>query len=181
MITVEIDTLTPCLINNKTGEIVETEAIEIKRKSFLSKYNVTTGWYVNWVDLLIENQVYALVIKGTVSIQGLIAVRNDSDMKSAFITWMVAAPNNNKQIVHEKEYNGVGGHLFAIAAHLSYLYGYDCAISGFAATRELMEHYCNTFNAEPICMLHEYQIFIPEVEGQRIKEVYTYDWTDECL
>ena len=132
MITVEIDTLTPCLIDNNTGEIVETEAVEIKRKSFLSKYNVNTGWYVNWTDLLIENQVYALVIKGTVSIQGLIAVRKDSTMKSAFITWMVAAPNN-------------------------------------------------IFNAEPICMLHEYQIFIPEIEGQRIKEVYTYDWTDECL
>ena len=47
MITVFIDDLTPCLIDNTTGEIVETEVIQIKRKSFLDKYNSKTGWYKN--------------------------------------------------------------------------------------------------------------------------------------
>ncbi|MGN0375082.1 MAG: hypothetical protein ACI4EN_06230 [Butyrivibrio sp.] len=73
MILVEIDELTPCLIDNETGEIVETEVLRIKRKSFISKYNEKTGWYVNWADLLKENEIYAVVIKGTVSIQGLVA------------------------------------------------------------------------------------------------------------
>ena len=42
MIYVDIDELTPCLVNNLTGEIMETEVIRIKRTSFLSKYNEKT-------------------------------------------------------------------------------------------------------------------------------------------
>lgn len=95
MLYVEIDGLTQCLIDNETGDIVETEVIRIKRKSFLEKFNKRTGWYVNWADLLDENEIYALVVKGTVSIQGLVAVRIDDAMQSSFVTWMVAAPCNN--------------------------------------------------------------------------------------
>lgn len=51
MVTVDIDELTPCLIDSTTGEIVETEVIRIKRHSFLSKYNKITGWYTyEWTD-----------------------------------------------------------------------------------------------------------------------------------
>ena len=35
MITVIIDELTPCLQDARTGEVVQTEVIRIKRKSFL--------------------------------------------------------------------------------------------------------------------------------------------------
>ena len=35
MIAVEIDELTPCLKDNNTGAILETEVIRIKRASFL--------------------------------------------------------------------------------------------------------------------------------------------------
>lgn len=38
MIYVDIDEFSPCLIDNTSGEIVETEVIRIKRRSFLSKY-----------------------------------------------------------------------------------------------------------------------------------------------
>lgn len=38
-ISVWIDETVPCLKDNRTGEIVETEVIRIRRKSFLSKYN----------------------------------------------------------------------------------------------------------------------------------------------
>lgn len=38
MITVEIDELTPCLKDNNTGAILETEVIRIKRSGFLKKY-----------------------------------------------------------------------------------------------------------------------------------------------
>lgn len=160
---------------------VETEVIRIKRKSFLSKYNKNTGWYVDWAELLMENEIYAIVVKGTVAIQGLVAVRPDANMKTSFITWMVAAPYNNPEMVDNKRYNGVGGHLFAIAAQRSYEYGFGCAISGFAANKELMAHYIKAFDVEPICMLHQYQIFIPEASGKKIKEVYTYEWTDDII
>lgn len=183
MICVHIDEIVPCLLDGENGEIVETEVIRIKRESFLDKYNKRTGWYVNWKDLLKENEVYALVVKGSVSIQGLIAVRQDTVSKTAFISWMVAAPQNNPLTLNgkEKRYIGVGGHLFAIASQISVKYGMGGAVSGFAADKELMEHYCKVFNAEPICMLHPYQIFISESNGNRIREAYNYEWTEEII
>lgn len=63
-----------------------------------------------------ENEIYALVIKGTVDIQGLVALYPSSDMQGVFITWMCTDPLNNKQLGNEPRYVGVGGHLFAIAA-----------------------------------------------------------------
>ena len=77
--------------------------------------------------------------------------------------------------------NRTGGHLFAIAARRSCDYGFGGAISGFAANKDLMIHYINAFDAEPICMLHEYQIFIPEESGKKIQEVYSYEWTDDII
>ena len=38
MINVIIDEFTPCLKDGKTGELVQTEVIRIKRKTFLKKY-----------------------------------------------------------------------------------------------------------------------------------------------
>ena len=181
MLTAWIDSFTPCLKDNKTGEIVDTEVVRIKRASFLRKYNQKNGWYVNWNELLRENEIYALVIHGSVDIQGLVAIRPDESMASVFVTWMCASPENNPEITTEKKYDGVGGHLFAIAVKRSFNYGFQGAVSGFAADRKLMEHYCNVFDAEPICMLHPYQIFIPENAGAQIKEVYHYEWTDEII
>ena len=43
MIPFMIDSLTPCLKNVLTGDIVETEVVRVKRKSFLSKFNERTG------------------------------------------------------------------------------------------------------------------------------------------
>ena len=41
------------------------------------------------------------------------------------------------------------------------------------------KHYCEKFDAVKIHMLHPYQILISEEAGLRIKEVYTYEWTEE--
>jgi hypothetical protein len=32
------------------------------------------GWYTNWAELANENEIYALVVEGSVDIQGLVAV-----------------------------------------------------------------------------------------------------------
>ena len=95
MINVYIDEYTPCLKDSETGEIFETEVIRIKRKSFLSKFNKRNGWYVDWVDLLKENEIYALVIKGTVSIEGLVALKAIKDYGAVYVTWLCSAPHNN--------------------------------------------------------------------------------------
>lgn len=109
-IAVWIDNLTPCLVDNSTGELVETEVIRIRRKSFLVKYNKQTGWYTNWGSIVKDNEVYALVLKGSVDIQGLVAIRHEASYKATYITWMCTAPHNNPQITCSPKYSGVGGH-----------------------------------------------------------------------
>lgn len=181
MICAEIDSLTPCLKDVETGDFVETEVIRIKRKSFLQKFNKKNGWYTSWVSELEKNEVYALVVKGTVDIQGLVSVRNDSEMKATYISWLVAAPHNNPQICDCKKYEGVGGHLFAIAAERSEVYGYECEMTGYAANENLEKHYISKYGAIPIHMLHPYHIFFPSEVGKHIREVYDYEWTDDEL
>ena len=89
MICVWIDDITPCLKDSFTGDIVETEVIRIRHSSFLKKFNENSGWYVNWSELAKDNEIYALVIAGTVDIQGLVAIQKVQDYKSVYITWMV--------------------------------------------------------------------------------------------
>ena len=141
MINVWIDEFTPCLKDSTTGEIVQTEVIRIKRKSFLKKYNEKNGWYVNWADLVDENEVYALVVEGSVDIQGLVALSRNEDMQAVYICWMCANPQNNKEIVEQVKYTGVGGHLFSIAAKKSCDFGYGGLMTGFAANKKLLKHY----------------------------------------
>ncbi len=52
MITFYIDELAPCLRDTITGDIIDTEVVRIKRKSFLSKFNKKTGWYISWAKSL---------------------------------------------------------------------------------------------------------------------------------
>ena len=143
-----IDEYTPCLKNTITGEIVETEVIRLKRKSFLSKYNKRTGWYVNWSKFDSAVEIYALVLKGTVDIQGLIALKYVSQSKAVHILWAVAAPQNNIYRYGKKLYSGVGGHLFAIAGNRSAKLGYGGLVYSEAMDREIMEHYIANYGAE---------------------------------
>ena len=116
MIYVTIDQFTPCLRDSNTQELIETEAVSVVRKSFLAKFNVDTHWYVDWSRLTDEYEIYALVIKGTAGIQGLVALQKDEEARAAFIAWMVASPESNKELTESPRYLGVGGHLFSIAA-----------------------------------------------------------------
>ena len=181
MINVFIDEITPCLSDAKTGELVQTEVIQITRKSFLRKYNKKNGWYTDWDKLIDDNEVYALVVEGSVDIQGLVSVVKDDDAKACYISWMCASPENNHQITEELRYKGVGGHLFAIAAKKSIDFGFDGMMYGFAANKILLDHYIEKFNAEFVGILHPFQFAIDEENAKNIMEVYTYDWTDEKL
>lgn len=116
MINVVIDEMTPCLRNTHTGELVNTEVIRIVRRTFLRKCNEHNGWYVNWAALLSECEVYALVVEGSVDIQGLVAVVDDEDARALRVAWMCTSPENNKLLVDEPRYTGVGRHLFAVVA-----------------------------------------------------------------
>lgn len=181
MIHVFIDEFTSCLKEQETGDILETEVIRVKRKSFLSKFNKKTGWYVNWETLVDENEIYALVLKGTVDIQGLVALQKVEDYGAVYISWMCAAPQNNLMISDRKKYIGVGGHLFAIAVERSIDFGFEGAVTGNAANKELVHHYEEVFGAVCLGLLHPYQIFIDEQNAGKIKEVYDYEWTEDEL
>ena len=105
-------------------------------------------------------------------------IKNDKDSRAAYLHWACTAPHNNKYENGTQKYTGVGGHLFAIAADKSIEWGYEGAMHGFAANKKLLEHYCKVFNAEPLGMLHQYQIFIDENNAKNLLEVYHYEWNE---
>lgn len=180
MITFKVDDLVPCLKDTKTGEYYDTEVIRIKRKSVLSKFNKKTGWYVDWSKFPIETEVYALVLKGTNDIQGLVAIENDDEALAIHIRWACVSPDNNINKYGKKRFIGVGGHLFAIASDLSIHRGYDGYVYGEAANRELLEYYYEEFNAECLPTLDNlYRFMLNSLSTQKLREVYTYEWTSE--
>ena len=179
MITFEIDGLTDCLKDSITGETLETEVIELKRKSLLQRFNSRNGWYINWGRFPSGVRVFALVLKGTFDIQGLIAIEPDHGEKAVHIVWACTSPQNNKWKYGVQKYIGVGGHLFAIAAELSEKYGFEGYLYGEAMDEDLMRYYIREFGAFALPKEHPFSIGFTGEETKKIREVYSYVWTDE--
>ncbi len=173
---VEIDTLTPCLVDCATGKICETVVYRIETKSALAGYSKKSGWNVNWSKLPKGVEIYALATLHDGKIQGLVGVTNDEVSQAAYIVWMSAAPHNNKKISGYKKYEGVGGHLFAIVAKKSRDWGYAGVMHGFAANRDLLQHYCDAFGAEYLGVQHDYQFMLREEAALELLEVYDAEW-----
>ena len=168
--------IVPCLKDTETGEIKETVVFKIESRSYLKKFTKKGGWHINWNEVPNDVEVYALALHDTNEIQGLVGVRNDVDAKAGFIHWACTAPWNNKHDFGKQKYEGVGGHLFAIAVDKSLQWGYDGTVHGFAANMELVKHYVEVFNAIHLGRLHIYQIAIPATYARHLLEVYTYEW-----
>lgn len=182
MITFVVDELIPCLKDTESGEIFDTEVIQLKRKSFLSKFNRRTGWYINWSKFGPETEIYALVLKGTVDIQGLIAVRYDEEAKAVNLVWGCTAPQNNIWQYKKQKYSGVGGHLFAIASELSVKKGYDGFVYGEAMDEELYHYYLSNYGALPLPPVNNpFRFMLSDEATARIREVYNYEWSEEEL
>ena len=182
MITFTIDTLTPCLKETGTGEIFETEVIRLRRRSFLEKFNKRTGWYVNWSKFEDDVEVYAIVLKGTVDVQGLKAIRYDEPAKAVHIEWACTAPWNNRLETTTQRYQGVGGHLFAIASELSFKHGYGGYVYGDASNADILQYYIEKFDAVPLNTRDgKYRFMIEGENTQKLMEVYHYEWTEEEL
>ena len=171
-----IDEIVPCLKDTETGEIKETVVFRIESRAYLKKFTESNGWHISWAQVPSDVEVYALAIHDSNEIQGLVGVKNDTKSKAAFIHWACTAPHNNKFEFGKQKYIGVGGHLFAIAADKSIQWGYEGVLHGYAANRELLEHYINTFNAIFLGMLHNFQFMIEENEAVKLLEVYNYEW-----
>jgi hypothetical protein len=173
-----IDEIVPCLRDTSTGEVKETVVFKIESRKYLKDFQKSNGWHIDWNKIPNDVEVYALALKDTNEIQGLVGIRNDVNSNAAYIHWACTAPHNNKHDTGSQKYIGVGGHLFAIAADKSIQWGYEGALHGFAANQELLEHYINVFHAEYLGMLHQYQFFIDEDNARKLLEVYHYEWNE---
>ncbi len=182
MITFKIDEIVPCLKEMETGAIYETEVIQIKRKYILKKYNSRTGWYVNWSKFSKDTEIYALVLKGTYAIQGMIAIQYDDIAKAVHVAWGCAAPHNDIWKRGRKIFSGVGGHLLAIASDLSVKHGYDGFIYGEAMDKKLYEYYCKEYKALPVpANNNPYGFMLSDKATSDLREVYTYAWKNEII
>ena len=180
MITFRIDEFTPCLKEVETGEIYDKEVVRLKRKSFLSKFNKKTGWYVNWSKFPEGTEVYALVLKGTMDIQGLVAIQYDETSKAVYILWGCTAPENNIWEFGKKRFAGVGGHLLAIASDLSVKAGFDGYVYAEAMDQELFEYYSSEFGALPLPPINNpFRFMLSDSMTEKIREVYDYEWTED--
>ena len=144
-IDVEIDELTPCLRDAKTGEILETEYGLVKYTDVKDLHK--KGWNFNWgKEFNASSAVYALKLKNDTAFQGLVSCTPDTNAGAMFLGLIESAPHNKGK---NKKYNGVGGHLAAIIALKSFESNFDGYVY-FEAKSKLFEHYEKTLGARRI-------------------------------
>ena len=141
--------MTPCLRRNSTGELVGTTVQHISPTKSTSR-----GWEFDWTRPERNGyEVFALRVEGEKVIQGLIAMKDDPKNYAINIDIVEAAPHNNphnpRNTSGVKEFNGVGGHLFAEACRRSFDKGYGGYVY-FKAKTDLIEHYEETLGAKLI-------------------------------
>ena len=174
---VDGDEFVPCLRDVSTGELVDTFVEKVDRKN-LKGYNKSTGWYVNWSEMPKDASIFKLTVAGDDEIQGLIAMTPDKANSAMYLNWAVSAPHNNPQKLNgaPKKYEGVGGHLMAIAAEQSLANNFGGACYGYAANRILAEYYMRAFGAVPIPAPNGYGVFYDEDAMKKLLEIYNYAW-----
>lgn len=177
IINVEIDELTPCLRDNKTGELVQTEVKKVTNRSELANCTEKNGWDFPWNKAPRDAEVYSLRVKGSSEIEGLIALKKEPENAAVYLYWGNAAPHNQiTETNAKKKYNGVGGHLFAIAADISVKEGYGGFMYADAANKELYELFVNEYGATPIPTHNNpYRFFFDGKATKRILDTYTFD------
>ena len=172
-INIEIDGFAPCLIECKTGRVVNTAVKEMKR-SELKGYNKTSGWYINWSKVPQGKTIKALFAEGNNEIQGLIAYEPSPDNSTINIHWVVANPKSNGYVTKNKEYKGIGAHLFAIAAKASIECNYDGYIQAKAANRQLLEYYIRELDAK---FIGGYCFYLDDIAAKKLLD--KYNWRDK--
>lgn len=177
IINIEIDELTPCLRDNKTGELVQTEVRKVTDRSELLGCTEKKGWNFPWSKAPRDAEIYALRVKGSTTIEGLIALKKEPENAAVYLYWGNAAPHNRiTEANTQKKFNGVGGHLFAIAADISVKEGYGGFIYADAANKDLYELFVNEYGATPIPTHNNpYRFFFDGEATRKILNTYTFD------
>lgn len=169
MIDILIDLLTPCLIDRTTNQSMDTLYKYVKKEGIISLNN-EEFWY-DWNTYDLKNKErYVLTLKDDTQIQGLVALENIKKNQAVHINLMESAPHNRGE---NKEYLGVGGHLFAIAIEQSVKYGYEGFIYFEAKNTSLIKHYEESFGAIFLGIGHPYRMIIDEEAAKSLLARYT--------
>lgn len=135
-----IDGFTDCLIERRTRKQVHTE---YRARIAPIKATETVGWKFDWrVTEKAGYQIYELFTKNDTIVQGRISLKIEGGVANVDI--VESAPHNYGQA---GKYEGVGGHLFAIACQVSMDAGCDGVVA-FTAKSELVEYYTKVLNAK---------------------------------
>lgn len=169
-IDIQIDKLTPCLVEVATGKVLQTVFSLVTDEDISGL--TEKGWLFDWTaEELKKTNIYKLLIKDNDTIQGLISAEVVRGAVYAHLA--ESAPHNRGK---QKKYEGVGGHLFAIAIKLSVVNGFDGYIFFEAKNMELVKHYSDMLGAERVpTRIHTYRMEVSEENAQKIIEEYTLE------
>lgn len=165
-----IDKLTPCIIDLSTGNVLQTVF------SIVSEDDVSgleeKGWLFDWTDgALHKTNIYKLLIKDDDEIQGLISA--EVVRGAVYVHLAESAPHNRKP---NKRFDGVGGHLFAIAMKLSLSNGFGGYIFMDAKNQELVDHYIKMLGARRVSTrFHPHRLEVAEENAQEVIGKYTLE------
>lgn len=132
----EIDKLTNSIENTSTGEVFDTEIVQITARG--KKQIIETEWQFNWHKELNDKtkEVYKLTkANNPLIIQGLVSVE---DKKDHIFMHLIESAGFNKG--KSKVYFGVPGNLVAFACKVSFDKGYEGFLA-FDAKTALIKHY----------------------------------------
>lgn len=172
-IDIAIDRFMPCLLDKRTGELVDT-TYSLTSPSELTGLK-SKGWLFNWQDkTLKDSDIYKLTLKGDAEIQGLVAIHDNPSNSAIYLQLTESAPQNRIG----RRYEGVGGHLFAIAAKKSLDAGYGGYVYFEAKNIQLAKHYSNAFGARLYGMPYQYSMALEEDAAQALLDIYTLEEGD---
>jgi len=165
-----IDKLTPCLTEVATGKIFHTTFSLATTEEIEGLHG--NGWSFNWNDYALRStNIYKLLLKDDNVIQGLVSA--EVVKNAVYIHLTESAPHN---LGDNKKFEGVGGHLFAIAIKLSKANGFGGYVFFEAKNTELVEHYTDKLGAQLLpTRIHDYRMEIPEENAMNILEQYTLE------
>lgn len=167
-VNVKIDKFTPCLEDTKTGEIVKTNFSVVPKEEL----ETLKGWKFDWLSNDLKSaEIFKLQVENDNNIQGLVALTKFERDKAVYVNIAESAPHN---LGKNKLFNGVGGHLFAIATQRSKELGYGGFVFMDAKNAELVKHYHDTLGATLLGIPHPYRMFIDEEAADRLLKIYNF-------
>ena len=162
-----IDELTPCLKDNKTGEILETAFAPIKISKTKALSMMKKGWKFDWSKPAKNGySIFQLNLKGSKEVEGLIALKSNEGFTEIDI--VETAPANFGK---NGRYKGVGAHLFVIACQHSFDNGNDGYVA-FTAKSNLVEYYKKLLNAQ---LISEQKMFIDTEAALKLLKIYNFE------